>query len=282
LLGSTLGEKMNATERTAAVAGAFYPGTRRELERQLGSLVPDEPSRHDLLACISPHAGYVYSGGVAGRLFAHLRVPGTVIVLGPNHTGIGARVAVAPHLRWRTPLGIQVLDSELGNAVVDQVPMAEFDVKAHQREHSIEVQLPFLSRRRPDVQVLPICLQHLEFDECVEMGRALAELLRGFDEPAGIVASSDMSHYEPDEVARGHDRLAIDAVLRRDPRELYDTVERQRISMCGVIPATVALAAANLLGATGAHLVEYATSGDITGDRSSVVGYAGMCIHRGR
>lgn len=274
------GEDMNATERAAAVAGAFYPGSRRELEHELVSLIPEATVRHELLACVSPHAGYVYSGGVAGRLFAHLVIPKRVIVLGPNHTGAGARVAVAPHRRWRTPLGDQAVDTELASAVVEAVPMAEFDVRAHRREHSIEVQLPFLRSRRRRVEVLPICLGPLSLDECLDLGHALAMIIHELHEPVGIVASSDMSHFEPDDVTRARDRLAIDAVLRRDPRELFETVRREHISMCGVIPATVALAAANDLGAVDAHLVDYATSGEVSGDDSSVVGYAGICVHR--
>ncbi len=270
---------MDQTVRSTAVAGAFYPGTRRELESQLYSLVPEEVAHHELLACIAPHAGYVYSGGVAGRLFAHLTVPRRVIILCPNHTGTGTRVAVAPHGGWSTPLGEQAVDLELAHRLVDAVPAAEFDSRAHWREHSIEVQLPFLMRRRPDLEIVPVCLKHLDLAECLELGRIIAELIAEFDEPVGIVASSDMSHYQSDEIARTLDHLAIDAAIARDPGALYETVHREGITMCGVVPATVALVAANLLGAVGAHLVAYATSGDVSGDYSAVVGYAGVCIH---
>jgi AmmeMemoRadiSam system protein B len=271
---------MDATVRPTAVAGAFYPGTRGGLELELASLVAETAARHELLACIAPHAGYVYSGGVAGRLFAHLTVPRRVVVLGPNHTGAGARISVSSHRSWRTPLGEVAVDRELSDRLVAAVADAELDDHAHRREHSIEVQLPFLARRRPDVVVLPICLKHLDLAECLELGRALAALIAATDEPVGLVASSDMSHYQPDDVVRNLDHLAISAALERDPAALYDTVHRERITMCGVIPATVALTAANSLGATGAHLVAYATSGEVSGDDSAVVGYAGVCIHR--
>jgi hypothetical protein len=271
---------MEETLREPAVAGAFYPGTRQELERQLYTLVPEETAHHELLACISPHAGYVYSGGVAGRLFAHLEVPRRVIILGPNHTGAGSQVAVAPQEGWITPLGEQPVDSEFAQTLVDAYPKAELDPRAHWREHSIEVQLPFLMRRRPDLEILPVVLKHLSLEECLDLGRVLAELIVELEEPVGIVASSDMSHYQPDDVARTLDHLAIDAALERDPGGLYATVHREGITMCGVVPATVALAAANLLGAVDAHLVAYATSGDVSGDFSAVVGYAGVCIHR--
>jgi AmmeMemoRadiSam system protein B len=271
---------MDETLRQTAVAGAFYSGSRDELERQLYALVPDETAHHELLACIAPHAGYVYSGGVAGRLYGHLTVPRRVVVLGPNHTGSGARVAVAPHRSWSTPLGPQPVDTELAGLLVDAHPAAELDSDAHWREHSIEVQLPFLVRRRPDLVFLPVCLKQLSLDDCLDLGRTLSGIISGLDEPVGIVASSDMSHYKPDDLARTLDHLAIDAVLERDPTALYETVRNEGITMCGVMPATVALAAANLLGAVHAHLVAYATSGDVSGDYSAVVGYAGVCIHR--
>ena len=271
---------MDTQVRPTVVAGTFYPGTRRELESQLYSLVPDEVAHHELLACIAPHAGYVYSGGVAGQLFAHLSIPRRVIILGPNHTGAGAQVAVAPHESWDTPLGEQRVDGELARRLVDAFPAAELDPHAHWREHSIEVQLPFLMRRCPDLVVLPVAMKHLSLDECLEFGRVLAELIGELEEPVGIVASSDMSHFKPDEVTRTLDHMAIDAALERDPTALYEIVHREGITMCGVIPATVALTAANLLGAADAHLVAYATSGDVSGDYSSVVGYAGVCVHK--
>jgi AmmeMemoRadiSam system protein B len=271
---------MDASIRPSVVAGSFYPGARGELERRLDDLVAEDRAAHDLLACVSPHAGYVYSGGVAGALFGHLRLPRRIIVLGPNHTGVGADVAVAPHASWSTPLGPQRIDVELARAFLDAVPQAQADDRAHGREHSIEVQLPFLMHRSKELMVLPVCLRHLRLGECLDLGGRIAALIEGIDEPVGIVASSDMTHYQPAEVARSQDRLAIDAVIARDPTELFQVVHGNAITMCGVIPATVAVAAANRLGATAAHLVAYATSGDVTGDNSAVVGYAGMCIHR--
>ena len=271
---------METTLREPAVAGTFYPGTASALEQELQQLVTVSEERHQLLACIAPHAGYVYSGGVAGELYGHLELPRRVIVLGPNHTGVGARVAVAPHQRWRTPLGEQAVDVELARLLVENFADASFDENAHWREHSLEVQIPFLLARRPDVEFLPICLSHLGLDQCLDLGRALAQLIEDLGEDVGLVASSDMSHYVEDERARILDRLAIDAALERDPKSLYQTVHREGITMCGVVPATVVIEAANRLGAAGAHLVAYATSGDVSGDRSAVVGYAGICIHK--
>ncbi len=270
---------MDTSTRPTAVAGAFYPGSSDELERALVALVPDEVAHHDLLACIAPHAGYMFSGSVAGRLYGHLELPRRVIVLGPNHRGSGDPVAVAPHRSWSTPIGPQPIDTELAERLIGAFPAARYDQRAHGREHSIEVQLPFLRRRRSDVVVLPICLAHLSLDDSLALGRAIAEVIAGLDEPVGIVASSDMSHYQPDDEARHLDHMAIEPALKRDPEGLYETVHRNQITMCGVVPATVALTAANALGATGAHLVAYATSGDVNGNYDQVVGYAGVCVH---
>jgi AmmeMemoRadiSam system protein B len=271
---------MAASARQPAVAGAFYPGDHRALEHQLADLVAEDTERHELLACIAPHAGYMYSGGVAGKLFGHLELPRRIVVLGPNHTGMGAAVAVSPHAEWQTPLGDEPVDRDLAERLREAFPEATLDDRAHWREHSIEVQLPFLRWRRPDITVLPVCLKHLALEDCLRLGGAFASLAAALDEPLGFVASSDMSHYEPDERARSQDSKAIDAALARDPGALYEVVHQAGISMCGVVPATVALEAANRLGATDAHLVGYATSGDVTGDTSAVVGYAGICIHR--
>lgn len=271
---------METTLREPAVAGAFYPGTASALERELQQLVIVSEERHQLLACIAPHAGYVYSGGVAGELYGHLELPRRIVVLGPNHTGVGAKVAVAPHQRWRSPLGEQAVDVELAQLLVERYPDANFDENAHWREHSLEVQIPFLLARRPDVEFVPVCLSHLGLEQCLDLGRALATLIDELGDEVGLVASSDMSHYVEDGQARLLDRMAIDAALARDPKSLYQTVHREGITMCGVVPATVAVEAANRLGAGNAHLVAYATSGDVSGDRSAVVGYAGICIHR--
>jgi len=271
---------MESTRREPAVAGTFYPGNASALQQDVAKLVQLQADRHELLACIAPHAGYVYSGGVAGELYGHLDVPRRVLVIGPNHTGVGAQVAVAPYERWSTPLGDKVVDLALVQAIVEESAAATLDEGAHWREHSLEVQLPFLLARQPDLEFTPLCLGHLSLDQCLELGRTLARLILDLGESVGIVASSDMSHYLTDDEARRLDHLAIDAALTRDPATLYKTVHDEGITMCGVVPATVALEAANRLGATNAHLVAYATSGDVSGDRSAVVGYAGICIHR--
>jgi hypothetical protein len=270
---------MDTVIREPAVSGRFYPAHSTELQSEVARLTPTDGESHHLLACIAPHAGYVYSGGVAGQLFGHLEIPTRVIVLGPNHTGLGPPVSVASHAAWSLPGGDVPIDRELADAFLGALPQAQPDQRAHRREHSIEVMLPFLRARRPDVRILPICLGQLDGPSCALVGHALAEVIADSGEPVGIVASSDMSHYEPDGITRDKDRLAIDQLLALDPQGLHATVHNNGITMCGVVPATVALTAALELGARHAHLVAYATSGDVNQDRSSVVGYAGVCIH---
>jgi AmmeMemoRadiSam system protein B len=172
------------------------------------------------------------------------------------------------------------VDRDLADRLLSADASLELDDGAHWREHSVEVQLPFLRWRRPDVEVLPVCVRHLELDRCLKLGATIAAVAAELDEAVGIVASSDMTHYRPDDVARDQDHRAIQEALSRSPEALYETVHRGGITMCGVVPATIALEAANRMGAAGAHLVAYATSGETSGDYSSVVGYAGICIHR--
>lgn len=268
------------TIRRPAVAGTFYPGRAPALRRQLESLIVPDPQPHHCLGCIAPHAGYVYSGPVAGKLYGHLELPRRIVVLGPNHTGAGAAVSVAPETSWQTPLGEVPIDDRLRHAVFNRIAGIEAEPRAHSREHSIEVQLPFLQVRRPDLTVLPVTLMHLDLPGCIALGEAIADAVLSTDEPAALVASSDMTHYEPDAAARERDRLAIEAALTMEPATLYETVHRHGITMCGVVPATVMLAALRALGAQSGHLVAYQTSGETSGDRSAVVGYAGICFPR--
>jgi AmmeMemoRadiSam system protein B len=212
---------MKANPREPAVAGAFYPGSESELQNQLQGLVSVQEMRHQLLACIAPHAGYIYSGSVAGTLFGHLDVPRRVVILGPNHTGMGGAMAVASHPKWRTPLGDVAVDLEFSRMLIESHQPAAFDDIAHRQEHSLEVQLPLLLARQPELQFVPICLGHLSLDDCLELGLSIARLISGIGKTVGIVASSDMSHYLPDGEARTQDRMAIDAALARDPEALY-------------------------------------------------------------
>lgn len=265
-------------EREPAVAGRFYPGEpdrlRAAVARHLAA-TPLEAAAVHAIAVVAPHAGYVYSGDVAGATFAAVEIPQRAIVLCPNHTGLGAPASLWADGRWRTPLGAVEVDARLA-ADLASCPLVTADHAAHRFEHALEVELPFLQVCRPDVAIAPLCLGPLDLDDCEEIGRAVARAAANGG--ALVVASSDMSHYLPADEAERQDRRALDAVLSLDPERLFDTVRREQITMCGVVPVTVMLFAARALGATAARLVRYGSSGDVTGDRRSVVGYAGVVV----
>jgi len=265
-------------KRMPAVSGQFYPGTASGLSRALLELTREVEAPMTAIGVVSPHAGYVYSGGVAGEVFSSVRVPGRAVIFCPNHTGIGEDAAIMSRGAWRMPWGDVPVDEELAARLENACPLLREDASAHSREHAIEVQLPFLHRFRPDVRIVPVALGRLSIEECRDLGESVADAIAGDPERPLLVASSDMSHYVPDAVARKKDRLAIDRMLALDPEGLYATVRTERISMCGVMPATVVLFAARRLGATSARLIRYATSGDVSRDFEQVVGYAGLAF----
>ncbi len=264
--------------REPAVAGQFYPGNGDELrslvEGFLGPFQAEEPA----LGIVSPHAGYVYSGAIAGMTFSGVRVPETVLVLGPNHHGYGSPAAVYASGAWQTPLGEILIDESLAEELLAECPILQPDEVAHRFEHSLEVQVPFVQVKSPTAKILPVCLGRGGFDQLLEIGQALGRVLKRSPGKVLMVASSDMTHYEPGEVARQKDMRALDRVLDLDPQGLYQVVTEGQISMCGMIPTVVMLAAAKELGASEAKLVHYGNSGDVTGDQSEVVGYAGVVV----
>lgn len=264
--------------RRPAVAGQFYPGDAGELRAFLEGAVPRDAEPEAALGVVAPHAGYVYSGGVAGRVFGRVRVPDACVLLGPNHTGLGTRASIVSRGSWLTPLGVAPIHEPLADALKAACPLLEEDAVAHAHEHSLEVEVPFLQYRNPSVRIVPVAFLLRSQAEVEEAGEGIASVLASWPEPVLLVASSDMTHYEPDRRAREKDAVAIERVLALDPAGLLDTVKRDRISMCGVIPTAVLLVAARRLGATRGELVAYATSGEASGDFDRVVGYAGMRI----
>lgn len=268
--------------RQPAVAGRFYPGDAQELQREVSAHLGAGVAGTDPVAVrgvMAPHAGYVYSGGVAGQVFARALVPRRAVVIGPNHTGRGARISVVPAGAFVLPGGRVPIDEELAAAILEEVPGAQADIEAHRFEHSIEVELPFLVARQPDLRFVPIVLGGISGATAVAVGEGLARAIARAGGDTLVVASSDMSHYLTDDEARRVDRVALEPLLAFDPGRLYDTVVEQDISMCGFIPATAMLAYARASGATDApELVAYATSGDASGDRGRVVGYAGVLV----
>lgn len=264
--------------RTPAVAGQFYKGTQRGLEEEVRRLTRDVEERIPALGIVVPHAGYFYSGAVAGEVFSSVDLPDRHLIFCPNHSGMGARAAVMSHGAWRMPWGDVRIDEPLAESLLAASPLLEEDSSAHRMEHSLEVQLPFLRRFRDDIRFVPVALGHLSIEECRSLGEAAAEAIRKSNSPVLLIASSDMTHYEPDVSARRKDEKAIARILALDPEGLFRTVRSERITMCGVVPTTVVLFAAVSLGATKARLIKYATSGDAGGDYDRVVGYAGLAI----
>jgi MEMO1 family protein len=266
--------------RPPAVAGRFYPRDPDDLRAEARGYLSQASSATALhaLGCIAPHAGYVYSGHVAGAVFAKIKVPRRCIVLCPNHTGMGRALAIMSEGSWQTPLGEVPIDAELAGALKARFPALHEDSAAHRAEHAAEVELPFLLLRQPELKFVPIALGTAQFEVLEQLGKALADVIGAQKDPVLIVASSDMNHYESDAVTRVKDHRAIERILTLDPRGLFDVVTQQDISMCGFGPAVAMLTAVRQLGAKSAELVKYATSGDISGDRDMVVGYAGVVV----
>jgi len=264
--------------RQPAVAGQFYTGDGRKLAEELESLIPVSSTRKKVTGIVAPHAGYIYSGAVAGSVYGRIEIPATVIILGPNHHGFGAGAALYPAGEWLTPLGTVPLNPRLAALVVKHSLIVEEDSTAHHYEHSLEVQVPFLQFVRPDVTIVPLCLGFNDYARCRSLGQGIAAAIREYGEETLIVASSDMTHYESAAAARAKDDLAIREILALNPEGLLNVCRAERITMCGVVPATVMLVAALELGATRAALVRYATSGDVTGDNRQVVGYAALTV----
>ncbi len=264
--------------RRAAVAGAFYEAERSRLEEQLKECFAGvtREEKEDVLGAVVPHAGYMYSGGVAANVYSKIPEADTFVILGPNHQGIGSLIAVSEDT-WVTPLG----EVEADKAFVDALPKRIIDVDeaAHKYEHSIEVQLPFLQFLfDKNFKFVPICMSLSDEDTAREVGEDLAETIAKFDKKVVVIASSDFTHYEPDRIAREKDEYVIEAITELDVAKFYNRIYERNSTACGVGPIAAMMYAAKKLGAREGELIKYATSGDIIGDRSSVVGYGGVII----
>lgn len=264
--------------RSAVVAGQFYPGQKENLQRSITALMPSPEHQSSTIAVMSPHAGYMYSGKVAGLTFAGIKIPDEVIILGPNHTGQGHELAVCSKGSWETPLGLTKISEKLAGRIMQHCPMLAEDTLAHRYEHSLEVQLPFLQMKSREVMIVPICISRISLQVLLDLGEGLARAITASEGSPLIVASTDMTHYESSSEAKKKDDLALEQVLALDPVGLFEVVLKHRISMCGVFPTVVMLNAAKILGAENTELVAYSNSGYVTGDQSEVVGYAGVRI----
>jgi MEMO1 family protein len=265
--------------RMPAVADRFYPGNPEQLRSALAILVPDvaDEDKQPALAVVLPHAGYVYSGATAGATISRVRVPETVMILGPNHHGRGATLALGTE-DWRMPLGTVAIDRQLAASILRTSSNIVDDSQAHLLEHSLEVQVPFFQQVQPHLRIVPLVVSHISYAQCQSVARELAAALREHPQPVLLAASTDMSHYESRQQASRKDQLAIEHILALDPEGLYNTVIDRNISMCGIFPTTITLLTALELGATRAELVRYTDSGEASGDTSQVVGYAGLII----
>ncbi len=275
---------MLAAIRPPAVAGRFYPADPQALRSEVETYTtapaaapPQAPIR--AAGCIVPHAGYMYSGHVAGAVYRRLDLPQRFVILCPNHTGMGEPLAIMSEGAWQTPLGDVPIAEELAAELKSHMPLLAEDQAAHRFEHALEVQLPFLQVLAPGFQFVPITVGTSNFEALSALGVVIGNILAKQRGRWLVIASSDMNHYERDSVTRVKDRRAIEQVLALDPRGLYDVVHDGNISMCGYGPAVVMLTAARKLGATKAELLRYATSGDVSGDKDMVVGYAGIAVY---
>lgn len=283
--------------RHPAVAGQFYQGSPELLRKQVREFILPGAVKSKALGIVSPHAGLIYSGSVAGAVYSRIELPDTFVLIGPNHTGLGAPVSLMAKGQWETPLGLVEIDEDLAASILSKSPRIQEDSLAHLREHSLEVQLPFIQYFKKNFRIVPIQMLDTRLETCKEVGRAVAEAIkeRGEQSAEGrgkidnnsqlrtsravlIIASSDMSHYEQAATAKEKDFKAIHQLLDLDPEGLYRVVREYGITMCGFGPAVAMLVACKLLGATSAELIKYANSGEVSGDYDQVVGYAGVVI----
>ncbi|APG25821.1 MAG: AmmeMemoRadiSam system protein B [Syntrophotalea acetylenica] len=264
--------------RMPAVAGHFYPADAESLRSMVSGFIGKSAPSRPAIGVMVPHAGYVFSGSFAGKTFGQVDVPPKVLIIGPNHTGYGQSLAVFCRGSWVTPLGEVAVEESLADKIVRSYPRLCADDLAHRFEHSLEVQLPFIQIKNPQARIVPICLAPVPLHELLLLGEAIGKVLAEEPDPVLLVASSDMTHYEPGQLARQKDRMALEKICRLDPEGLYRTVSDEHISMCGVVSMVVMLAAAKCLGALKGEVVCYGNSGEVTGDQSEVVGYAGVVV----
>lgn len=273
--------------RQPAVAGRFYEGSPALLKKEVGAFVEEDLKKEKAIGIVSPHAGYVYSGKVAGAVYSRIIIPQTVILMGPNHTGIGKAVSVFPEGEWMMPNGPVPVNKELAELILKHSKTASADYQAHQYEHSLEVQIPFIQYFSKDFSIVPITIIDTALKTCRDLGEGVAKAIleqrkgkgeKGRDGDILIISSTDMTHYESHDSAKTKDKKAIDKILSLDPEGLHKTIKEYSISMCGFAPTVSMLYASRMLGAKKAELIKYMTSGEVSGDYGQVVGYAGIII----
>jgi len=275
--------------RKPAQAGSFYEDTEGALRTQIQNCflrppgpctMPSVPAERDeqLVGLVAPHAGYMYSGPVAAHSYNRLASSGprrSIVIIGPNHTGLGSGVSTMTTGEWSTPLGEVKVDTELAKEITGNSSLIDVEDEAHKFEHSIEVQLPFLQFIYPrQFQFVPICMMLQDLETSKDIGEAVAKAVSG--KGTVLIASSDWTHYEPHDEAVRKDMEALRAAMEMDPQKFQTTIEEKRVSACGYGPVTAVIHASRILGAKNSQLLSYKTSGDITGDKKAVVGYASL------
>jgi MEMO1 family protein len=266
--------------RQPAVADRFYPESPEALAIAVKELMPValDSDKQKALAVVVPHAGYVYSGALAAETLNSIEIPETVIIIGPNHRGQGAPIALSM-VTWDMPLGKVPIDREVCDLIHSHSQNVKVDELAHKYEHSLEIQLPFLQMLQNKLRIVPLVISHISYPLCVEVASAIATAIRSTARTILIVASSDMNHYEPRQSTEKKDRLALQCIEQMNPYNLYHTVIDNRISMCGVIPVVIAMLVAKTQGGKNCRIVGYTDSGYVSGDTGQVVGYAGVVIN---
>lgn len=267
--------------RKPAVAGQFYQSSAQSLKEQIESLIDNKAIKIDAVACMVPHAGYMYSGSVAGATISSINIKDKVILLGPNHTGYGHAFSIMSEGSWQTPMGDVKIDTDVARKIISNSRFLKDDPLAHLHEHSLEVELPFLQYFKTDLKIIPIAFLSDNIKILQEIGKEIAGTIKELKlkDSFTIVASTDMTHYEQHDVAQKKDKLAIESILELNEEKLMRTIGEFNISMCGYAPVIAMLSLAKALGAKNSKLIKYQTSGEVTGDFDSVVGYAGIIIY---
>ncbi len=265
--------------RKPVVAGYFYPVNQRELLYELEEYMP-KSGNLNAYGAICPHAGYVYSGHVAGAVYTKIKPKDIYILLGPNHTGYGSDIAIMTEGEWEIPLGKIKIHTELAKKIIENSEYAKEDIQAHIYEHSLEVQLPFIYKTNSDAKIIPIAIKMVSLKSCISLAKTISESIQALklNEKVILISSTDMSHYLPDDLAREVDALAIEKIKNFDPEGLYNTVLKNKISMCGFLSTVIMLYATKLLGAKEVQIVKYATSAEVSRDYDRVVGYLGALV----
>ena len=264
--------------REPVVSGQFYPSSPEELKAMIRGMVEEKVTKEDVIGYYAPHAGYIYSGPVVGATISRVNLKDTFVIMGPSHTGMGAPFSIMTEGTWCTPLGDVEIDAELAKAILSNSSYLKEDRSAHLQEHSIEVQLPFIQYFKADIKFVPIILSHTNASVYRSIGRAIAKAIKDSGKEVVIAASGDMNHYESQKITHTKDRQAIESILKLEAGELLERVRDFNISMCGYGTVASLIYAAKEFGSVRTELVKYQTSGDITRDYSSVVGYAGILI----